>query len=123
MDKDCKTLSWLECETSGTTGKKTVETLMSKVCIQFQSKIAGRRNYSDKWILGALSVRTSNIRDHAKSDQHAHAMMLLKQSQARSKGLDTSTYAPIAMALQQMSESDKKSLRVKFNIAHFVATQ
>ena len=123
MDKDCNTLSWLECETSGTTGKKTVEKLMCKVCIQFESKIARRRNYSDKWISGASSVRTSNIRDHSKSDQHAHAMTLLKQSQARSKGLDASTYAPIAKALHQISESDKKTLRVKFDIAHFVATQ
>ena len=78
MDKDCNTLSWLECETSGTAGKKTVEKLMCKVCIQFQSKIAGRRNYSDKWISGALSVRTGNIRDHSKSDQLAHTMLLLR---------------------------------------------
>ena len=123
MDNDCNTLSWLECETSGTAGKKTVEKLSCKVCTQYQSKIAGRRNYSDKWISGASSVRTSNIRDHSKSDQHAHAMLLLKQSQARSKGLDASTYAPIAKALQQISENDKKTLRVKFEIAHFVATQ
>ena len=55
MDKDCNMLSWLEYETSGTAGKKTVEKLMYKVCIQFQSKIASRRNYSDKWISGASS--------------------------------------------------------------------
>ena len=77
MDKDCNTLSWLECETSGTAGKKTVEKLMCEVCIQFQSKIAGR-SYSDKWISGASSVGTSNIRDHSKSDQHAHAVLLLR---------------------------------------------
>ena len=118
MDNDCNTLSWLECETSGTAGKKTVEKLSCEVCTQYQSKIAGRRNYSDKWISGASSVRTSNIRDHSKSDQHAHAMLLLEQSQARSKGLDASTYASIAKALQQISESDKKTLRGKFDIAH-----
>ena len=45
MDKDGNMLSWLECETSGTADKKTIEKLMCKVCTQFQSKIAGRRNY------------------------------------------------------------------------------
>ena len=82
MDKDCNTLSWLECGTSSTAGKKTVEKLMCKVCIQFQSKINGRRSDSDKWISGASSVRTSNMRDHSKSDQDAHAMLLLKTESA-----------------------------------------
>lgn len=85
--------------------------------------IESRRNYSDKWILGADSIRSSNIQDHVRSDQHAHAMLLLRKSQAQSKGLDASSYAPIAKALNQMSEGDRKTLRVKFDIAHFVATQ
>ena len=77
MDKDCPTMSWLGCETSGVGAKKTVDKLKCKVCIQFQSKIKSRRNYSVKWVLGADSVRTSNIRDHLHLDQHVHAMMLL----------------------------------------------
>ena len=48
MDQDCNTLSWLDCETSGAGAKKSVEKLKCKVCVQFQSKIEGRRNYSDK---------------------------------------------------------------------------
>ena len=43
--------------------------------------------------------------------------------EARSKGLDARTYAPIVKALQQIPESDKKTLRIKFDIAHFVVTQ
>ena len=77
LDKDCQTISWLECDkTSG----GTVSKLKCGVCVKFQSSIERRRNYSDKWISGADSVRTSNIRDHAKTDQHKHAMMLLKKS-------------------------------------------
>ena len=91
------------------------------MCIQYQSNIEGRRNYSDKWVLGADSVRTSNIRDHSHSGQHAHAVLLLRKSQGR--GLDASAYAPIAEALHQMLEGDRKTLRVKFDIAHFVAIQ
>ena len=93
------------------------------MCIQYQSSVKGRRNYSDKWVLGADSVRTSNIQDHSCSEQHAHAMLLLIKSQAQAGGLDASAYAPIAKALHQVSESDRDTLRVKFDIAHFVSTQ
>ena len=122
MDQECSTLSWLDCETSGAGPRKTVVKLRCKVCIKYQLSIESRRNYSDKWILGADSIRNSNIRNHARSDQHAHAMLLLRKSQAQSKGLDASSYAPIAKALNQMSKGDRKTLRVKFDIAHFVTT-
>ena len=72
---------------------------------------------------GTNSVRNSNIWDHAHSDQHANTMLLLRKSQAESKGLDASVYTSIAKVLNQMSEDDKKTLKVKFDIAYFVATQ
>ena len=75
IDQECSTLSWLDCETSGAGPRKTVVKLRCKVCIKYQLSIESRRNYSDKWILGADSIRNSNIRDHARSDQHAHAML------------------------------------------------
>ena len=42
----------------------------------------GRRSYSNRWIVGTESIRTSNIRDHTKSDQHCHAMSLRLREQA-----------------------------------------
>ena len=60
-------------------GGTMVSKLKCGVCVKFQSVIERRRNYYDKWITGVDSVRTSNIRDHAKTDQHKHAMMLLKK--------------------------------------------
>ena len=62
-------------------------------------RIAGRRNYSDKWIEGAEPVRTTNIRDHANSDQHFHAMNLHKRDMAKASGQSAILYAPIACAL------------------------
>ena len=112
LDKECHTLSWLDCEVSGVGSKKSVIKLKCKVCVQFQDKIVGRRNYSDKWVNGADSIRTSNIKDHSHSDQHAHAMILLKKDQAQAKGLQTSSYAPIAKALHELS---KGMLRIKFD--------
>ena len=74
-----------------------------------------RRNYSDKWVIGAESLCTSNIRDHAKTtpDQHQHATMILwKEQQAAAKGLGPSTYAPIARLLSEVSEDTTAKLRV-----------
>ena len=69
LDKELQTMSWLDCEVKNEGVKKMVTKLSCKVCRKFKSKIAGRRNYSNKWIVGADSVRTSNIKDHAGTDQ------------------------------------------------------
>ena len=50
MDKECQTMSWLDCEVVNKGLKKVVRKLKCKVCL---SKIAGRLNYSDKWVVGA----------------------------------------------------------------------
>ncbi len=102
LDKEYHTLSWLDCVTSGVGTKKSVVKLKCKVCVQFQAKIVGRRNYSDKWISGADSIRSSNIKDHSHSDQHAHAMMLLKRDQAKAGFLSLGLHGQI-LSLYEMS--------------------
>ena len=91
--------------------------------MKFQHKIGGCCNYSDKWIVGADSLRTSNIKDHARTDQHNHAMLLFMKEQSRSAGLGPQSYAPIVRSLSALPEDRKANLRVKFDIAHFVATE
>ena len=90
---------------------------------KYQDKIKGRKNFSDKWIIGAELLRTSNIKDHAQCEQHKHAMTLLRKEQAQSKGLGPAAYAPIARALCTLPDDDRKKLKYKFEIAHFVATE
>ena len=36
LDKECRTVSWLDCETSDAGGKKTATKLKCKVCIKFK---------------------------------------------------------------------------------------
>ena len=122
IDKEIQTLLWLDCEAKNEHSKKVVTKRKCKVCVKFQPKIAGRRNYSDKWIVGADSLGTSNIKDHAHTDQQYHAMLLLKE-QSRSVGLGPQSYAPIARSLSALPEDVKAKLRVKFDMAHFVATE
>ena len=89
-------------------GKKIVEKLKCKVCTEFVDKIRGRKHFSDKWICGADSVRTSNVRDHLHNDQHSHTMSLLKKQRAEASGLGSVSYAPIAKAFTGTEAAAKK---------------
>ena len=60
-------------------------------------------------------MRTTNFRDHAKSDMHAHAMDLHRRELARSKGFSATSYFPIAQALSTLPEDDKKKQRLKLD--------
>ncbi len=74
-DKTCQTISWLDCVAVVEGHSKMVSTLTCSVCTKYAEKIKGRRNFNEKWITGAESIRISNVIDHAKSDQHKDAMM------------------------------------------------
>lgn len=122
-DRDCQTVTWLDCETGIKGGVKVVTKLKCRVCTKYRDRILGRKNFSDKWISGADSVRTTNVLDHAKSDQHVHAMNLLRRKQAQARSVSVATYAPIVQSLNTMSEDERRKLRAKFDIAYFVATE
>ena len=81
MDKDCQTVMWLDCDKEVQAGKRFLMKLRCSTCAKFKTGIVTRRNFSEHWIAGTKSVRNSNIRDHAWSDQHTHAMNLLKREQ------------------------------------------
>ena len=113
LNGECQTHTWLDCDTEMNGRKKEVTKLRCAVCTKFKTSIASRRNFSEKWLLGADLVCTSNIRDHAKADQHTHAMNLLKRERARESGSDSSSYAPIARALKRFLTLKKTSYDTK----------
>ena len=123
LDRDCQTVTWLYCDTELSGRKSLVSKLRCTVCTKFKATIESRRNFSEKWLLGAESVRTSNIRDHAKADQHTQAMNLLKREHARVSGLDVTSYTPLARALNKLSDSEKVQLHHKFDISYLLATE
>ena len=88
-------LTWLDCHSEFDHGKKVTK-LSCSVFAKYQDKIKGRKNFSDKWITGAESLRTLNIIDHAQCKQHKHTMTLRRKEQAQSKGLGAASYARIA---------------------------
>ena len=121
-DREYKTLAWLDSDTSWENGEKVVEKLKCKVC-KYKERIVCKKNFSGKWIEGAESVRTTNVVDHAKSDKHLHAMRLLQLEEAQSRGRDTTTLMPIVQSLSMISEEEQQKLKLKFDIAYFVATE
>ena len=123
LDRECQTITWLDFETGMENGKKIVDKLKCTVCTEFVDKIHGRKHFSDKWIRGSDSVRTSNVRDHAHNDQHSHAMSLLKKRRAEASGLGPASYAPIVKAFNTLPEDEREGLKVKFDIAYFIATE
>ena len=80
-------LTWLNCEVRGELGVKVVIKLKCQVCTKSRDRIIGRRNLSDIWMNGADSVQPTSILVHAKSDQHEHAINLLKREQAKAQGV------------------------------------
>ena len=84
LDSEYQTVSWLDCDTVSEGGNKAVKRLRCSVCSTFKASIRGGRNFSERWIIDANSVHASNVKDHVQSDQHTHAMMLLKKEQGKS---------------------------------------
>ncbi len=68
FDREHHSLLWLSCK-KDPSDRSIVSTLYCEVCQKYESKFEGLRNYS-AWINRSANHKTSNILDHAKSEQH-----------------------------------------------------
>ena len=100
-----------------------VDTLSCDVCTRFEANIRGLKNFSGAWISGSNNNRTSNIVDHAKSEQHKASMMLLRAEQAKSKQLSITSYSPIARCLLRMDQTSKEQMHKKFDICYVMTKE
>ena len=50
-----------------------------KVCVLIEDKLKGMRNFCWAYIEGSTNLRTSSFIDHAKTDMHQRAILLLKK--------------------------------------------
>ena len=82
LDKEHNMLPWHCCE-QDRREQSLVSTLHCKVCREYDDKIIGFRNFSNAWINGSSNQKTSNIVDHARSDQHKAAMNHMHTAIAR----------------------------------------
>ena len=104
-------------------GKKVVIALCCLVCSHFKERIQSLRNFSDKWILGEDSLRTSNIRDHLKTNQHEQTMILLAKLYACARGDGPSSYISFLQTMLTLSDTEMARLKCKFDIAYLIATE
>jgi len=96
---------------------------MLLMCSRFKERIQSLHNFSDKWILGAGSLCTSNIRDHLKTNQHEQTMILLAELYACARGDGPSSYTSFLQAMLTLSDTEMARLKCKFDIAYLVATE
>ena len=61
MDKECRTVTWLNCDTEVQASKRFVTKLRCSICTKLKMKLKGQRNFSERWITGAESVHNTNI--------------------------------------------------------------
>ena len=83
--------------------------------MKFRARLVSNKYFSDKWIVGAESVLTSNVRDHAHTDQCVQAICLSTEC-AKADGQGPSSYAPIAQALHTLPEDERKSFNRNLTI-------
>lgn len=75
FEKECKSLTWLKADFDKV-NNSLVSLLWGAACRQYEDRIGGHKNFSRAWIDGSSNHKTSNIKDHAKSEQHKAAMSL-----------------------------------------------
>ena len=92
--------------------------LKCTVCLKSRSNILHKRNFSNSWLLGADSIRTSNMRDHTHSKQHVHAINLLEKERASDARQSLLANAPIALVLNTMCHEEK--IRLKHAIYMYI---
>lgn len=115
-DKALNTTTWLKYET---TGRTYVEAMKCSVCIRFKDKLQGMRNFKPGFIDGSRNLRASSFKDHAASDMHARAMLLLRKESSSS----VVDYAPIAKALCRLDPATFATVSKKFEVAYFIAKE
>ena len=71
-DKSLNTSVWLTYDTD-------CAALKCSIYVRFRDRLVGRRNYSAAYIEGSANLRASSYKEHAASEMHARAMLLLKK--------------------------------------------
>ena len=98
-DHEYKTVSSLDSVTSWHNGEKVVEKLKCKVCTKYKERII-----RETLVISGLKVQ----------------IVYVIQTWL---GIDDTMYMPIVQSLSSISEQERQKLRIKFNIAYFIATE
>ena len=70
---------------------------------------------------GSCNHKTSNIVDHASSEQHCVAMLQVRTDAAKASNQLLTTYSPIARSLLVMDSAVQARMKIKFDICYVMA--
>ena len=122
FERDHSTLSWLRCDVCKD-DKTVVEVLWCEACRKYEDRITSMKNFSKAWISGSSNQKTSNIVDHATSEQHRAAMIRVRADAARASNQPLTSYSPIARSLLVMDEAVQGHMKKKFDICYVMAKE
>ena len=117
-EHDHNTLSWLRCDLSE--DKTVVEMLWCEACRKHEARLTDMKNFSTAWITGSSNQKTSNIIDHATSEQHGAQV---RAEAAKTSNQPVTTYSPIAHSLLLMDETARGRMKQKFDIFYVIAKE
>jgi hypothetical protein len=100
-------MSWLDCDTKNEQGKIVVICLKCVICTKYKEVLKTWRHFSNNCIDGAKTMKTSNIRDHASSNQHNHAMAAFNHRLYSKKALEMH-YKTLLLRHVRLSLSTKR---------------
>ena len=115
-DKEYSTATWLKFDARD---RDYVVSLKCSICIRFEEKLHDSRNFNPAFIIGSKNLKASSFKEHAATDMHKRAMLLLRKSQSRS----VTDYAPIAKALSTLGSEAEEKLMKKFEIAYLICKE
>ena len=121
FDRLHQTRTWLRCDRGQ--DRSLVDLLWCNVCRTYEDSIRGMKNFQTAWTAGSANMRTSNVLDHAASDQHKAAMTRLYTDQAKANKQPITSYAPIARGLLTLEDSVKATMKLKFDVCYLMAKE
>ena len=123
-EKNHQSMTWLNCDIDQQ-NKSLVSILWCSVCRQYEHEICSYKNFSRAWIDGSSNHKTSNISDHASSESHKAAMMLLRKEQAKARNEPITSYSPIARSIlsTSMDPAVRERVKKKFDISFVLAKE
>ena len=118
LDREFDTSLWLKFDMAD---REHVALLKCSICSQFSDKLDSMRNFRPAFINGTANIRVSTVKDHAATDMHARAMLLLKKQQSS----NVVEYAPIARCFAHASidEATREKIKKKVDIAYMIAKE
>ena len=117
-EREHRTLSWLRCDVDSR-DKSLVDVVWCDACRKHEKRLTGLKNFSHAWITGSYNHKTSNITDHANSEQHRAAMIQV----AKASKQPITSYSPIARSITAMEATAMARMVKKFDICYVLAKE